>query len=217
MVEARKVWEKLVNHSPTTQRPPGVLKHLVLAAESRNETTRKAAEAMWRMYETPSSYNPKTFRVINHSSKQAVWPGSQGSRYNCVGRPQQSSRSILGRCHSRRGSISMRVDKRASSRPLAPAVIAPSQNWDGYNGPWSSFTIQIGTPAHYVRVFISTSGSQIWAVAPQACNFTDSQCRESRGGTFDSTKSTKWKKNEINSKSTFALDLEEILGYSGIL
>lgn len=87
----------------------------------------------------------------------------------------------------------------------------------GNDGPWSSFTLQIGTPAHDVRVLISTSGSQTWAVATQRCNSTDPpDCQSSQGNLFDSIKSTTWKRNNTNCNGTFALDLEENSEYSGV-
>lgn len=38
-----------------------------------------------------------------------------------------------------------------------PIVVNSSSNWDGDDGPWSSFVVQIGTPPQSMKVFISTS------------------------------------------------------------
>ena len=96
----------------------------------------------------------------------------------------------------------------------APAVVTASQDWDGNDGPWSSFTPQIGNPAQDVKVLVSTSGYQTLVVLPQGCTTSDPpECAQSRGNQFDPSHSTTW--NNISWNSTFTLDLDRNLGYGG--
>lgn len=104
---------------------------------------------------------------------------------------------------------------RAPSLP-APIVIPASQDFDGNDGPWSSFVIQVGTPAQNVKVLISTAGYQTWAVLPQGCTSSDPPtCGISRGGEFRANESTTWVANNVTSKGIFSLGLELNLGYAG--
>lgn len=85
--------------------------------------------------------------------------------------------------------------KRASRQP-APIVIPPSQDFDGNDGPWSSFPLQIGTPPQQVKVLISTASSQTWVVVPDGCTDGDAaNCSTSRGGFFRPSDSSTWKQN----------------------
>lgn len=103
-----------------------------------------------------------------------------------------------------------------ASSPPAPLVIPPSQDFDGNDGPWSSFYLQIGSPPQYVKVFISTAGYQTWAVLPQGCLVYDPpDCVTSRGGQFIPSQSSTWKYNNANVNGTFTLGLETDLDYSG--
>ncbi|KAL8702642.1 MAG: hypothetical protein Q9201_004189 [Fulgogasparrea decipioides] len=99
-----------------------------------------------------------------------------------------------------------------------PIVVPASQNFEGIDGPWSSFTLQIGSPAQDVNVFISTAGYQTLAVAPQGCVSSDQACTQSRGGIFNPNQSTSWTPNTLSPNKTniFTLGLEENLGYSGV-
>ncbi|KAF7507689.1 hypothetical protein GJ744_010242 [Endocarpon pusillum] len=75
----------------------------------------------------------------------------------------------------------------------APVGIPPSTNWDGNDGPWSSFTVQIGSPAQAVRVLPSSSGSSLWAVVDEGCTAQDpTGCSESRGRIFSPNSSSTW-------------------------
>lgn len=99
-----------------------------------------------------------------------------------------------------------------------PALIsvAASQDFVGNDGPWSSFTIQIGTPAQDVEVFISTAGYQTWAVAAQGCTSSDPpNCATLRGSEFVPHQSSSWTQNNVTANGTFTLELETNLGYSG--
>lgn len=96
-----------------------------------------------------------------------------------------------------------------------PEKSAPRSDFcrDGNDGPWSSFTIQIGTPPQAVRVFPSTSGSSVWAVVPQGCTAADpSDCPDLRGSLFDPTMSSTWVEKSIYN---LPLTTEEVWGFSG--
>lgn len=105
-----------------------------------------------------------------------------------------------------------------SRTPLLPApiVIPASQDFDGNDGPWSSFALQVGTPAQDVKVLISTAGYQTWVVLTEGCISSDPPtCAISRGGTFHPNESSTWVANNVTLKGLFSLGLESNLGYSG--
>lgn len=98
----------------------------------------------------------------------------------------------------------------------APIVIPASQDFDGNDGPWSSFTLQVGNPVQNVKVMISTAGYQTWVVLNEGCVLSDpSTCATSRGGIFHPNESTTWMANNVTSKGLFSLGLELNLGYTG--
>jgi hypothetical protein len=104
---------------------------------------------------------------------------------------------------------------RTSKIPI-PIVVPASQNFEGNDGPWSSFTLQIGTPAQDVNVLISTAGYQTWAVVPEGCTPSDPpSCAMLRGGEFLTNRSTTWTRNNVTTNGTFTLGLELNLDYSG--
>ncbi|KAH0547960.1 hypothetical protein GP486_008299 [Trichoglossum hirsutum] len=105
----------------------------------------------------------------------------------------------------------------AVATAVAPAVgpisVPPSQYWDGSDGPWATFALQLGTPSQNVRLLCSTSGSSIWPVLPQGCAAGDpNDCPTRRGFTFKSNASLTW--TEVG---LFELPLvaERPLGYTG--
>jgi len=63
---------------------------------------------------------------------------------------------------------------------------------DGHDGPWSSFTLRVGTPAQNVRVFVSSSSSATWVVLSGACPTSDSNCIDERGDAFNPNTSSTW-------------------------
>ncbi|MCJ1395711.1 hypothetical protein MMC18_008597 [Xylographa bjoerkii] len=92
----------------------------------------------------------------------------------------------------------------------APISVAPSQYWDGDDGSWSSFAIQVGSPPQDVRVLISSSGSALWVVLPAGCIDTDpSDCPNNRGFTFYQNNSSTWIDKGL---FTLLLAAEEPLG-----
>lgn len=110
-------------------------------------------------------------------------------------------------------------DRSLESRELslpAPIVIPASQDFDGNDGPWSSFALRLGTPEQTVKVMISTAGSQTWVVLPEGCTSLDPpDCTTSRGGEFYANRSSTWRKNNATSSAIFSLGLESNLGYIG--
>lgn len=113
------------------------------------------------------------------------------------------------------GSLNRFLEPRGLSLP-APIVIPASQDFDGNDGPWSSFTLRVGTPAQTVKVMISTAGSQTWVVLPEGCTSLDPpDCLTSRGGEFYTNRSSTWRKNNMTSNGIFSLGLESNLGSIG--
>ncbi|KAI7154410.1 acid protease [Hortaea werneckii] len=65
-----------------------------------------------------------------------------------------------------------------------PLVLAPSWSFDGDDGSWSSFLIEVGNPPQPFRVLPSTSVSEVWLPLPQGCQgiMSDvSDCGDRRG------------------------------------
>lgn len=90
----------------------------------------------------------------------------------------------------------------------APIVISPSQYWDGNDGPWSSFTVQVGSKPQDVRVLISTAGTATMVVIPEGCvDGMPAPCADLRGKLFDYNASTTWKFNNY-----YDLGLDKNLG-----
>jgi hypothetical protein len=90
-------------------------------------------------------------------------------------------------------------------------LMANTFSREGNDGPWSTFTIQIGTPAQNVRVLISTAGSATWVVLPEGCpegGIPD--CTNLRGDDYQASNSSSWKFEDY-----FDLILESQLGYEG--
>ncbi|KAI7184775.1 acid protease [Hortaea werneckii] len=72
------------------------------------------------------------------------------------------------------------------SRPRTPFPLAlqPSWSFDGDDGSWSSFLIEVGNPPQSFRVLPSTSVSEVWVPLPQGCQgiMSDvSDCGDRRG------------------------------------
>lgn len=74
----------------------------------------------------------------------------------------------------------------------AVRLISPSQRWNGSDGPWSSFVINVGNPPKTLFVLPSTSGRSTWVVLPEGCEQQGdpADCDALRGGVFDPNKST---------------------------
>ncbi|KAL8719427.1 MAG: hypothetical protein Q9225_003570 [Loekoesia sp. 1 TL-2023] len=91
----------------------------------------------------------------------------------------------------------------ASSNYPSPISWPPSQYWEVAGG-WSSFALQIGTPAQIVRVLISTAGQATWAISSLSCTpDLPPSCSQTRGDLFNNNKSRTW-----TEKGFYGLDLE---------
>ena len=51
----------------------------------------------------------------------------------------------------------------------APYIVSPTNKFDGDDGSWATFFIEVGTPPQAFRVLPSTVGQDIWIPAPQGC------------------------------------------------
>lgn len=67
---------------------------------------------------------------------------------------------------------------------------------EGYDGPWSSFTIGVGTPAQVLRVLVSTSSQGTVVVLPKGCVSGDMICPSARGELFNNGNSKSWSEIE---------------------
>ena len=112
-------------------------------------------------------------------------------------------------------STASSLDRRnAATKPKAIAI-APSQEFKGNDGPWSTFVLQIGEPPQSVEVIASTAGYQTIAILPGGCISSDpSTCATDRGALFNPNSSTTWKANTVTPNSTFTLNLDTNLGYN---
>lgn len=81
---------------------------------------------------------------------------------------------------------------------------------DGNDGRWSTFVVQIGTPPQVVKLLISTSGQETWAVTPDACEADDANCRNGRGHLYNMSSSSTWNQNDF-----FLLTDESNIGEGG--
>lgn len=72
--------------------------------------------------------------------------------------------------------------------------IAPTGDWKGNDGTWSTFYVNISTPAQSIQVFPATSQSEIAVVLAQGCSsFPDlATCPALRGQLFDPATDGSW-------------------------
>lgn len=108
-------------------------------------------------------------------------------------------------------AIAHALEPRTTAVP-APVSFAPDENWDGIDGPWSSFTLRIGTPQQFVRTFVSFQSYQTWAVLPQGCEAASdySACAQQRGWIYNESASSTFDRIGI-----YDLYIEQNLGYEG--
>ncbi|OQO14904.1 hypothetical protein B0A48_00286 [Cryoendolithus antarcticus] len=99
----------------------------------------------------------------------------------------------------------------------APWSWRPSSYWDGNDGSWNTFIIEVGTPQQPFRVLPSTAGQETWVLNAAGCTANDPvNCTYTRGALGDSTgydtnASSTWVPNGI-----FSLTAQEtVLGYTG--
>ncbi|EPE31751.1 Acid protease [Glarea lozoyensis ATCC 20868] len=131
--------------------------------------------------------------------------------------------SLVASCFILVATAAQSIKQRPTSRntSAAPIVVQSSQYFDGDNGNWSTIAIRVGTPEQTVRVFVSTNSPITAVVQPAGCEAKANptgvpvNCVDSRGGTFDSTKSSTWNRRghfELNGGN--GVGFEANLGYS---
>ncbi|KAK4965531.1 hypothetical protein LTR42_012287 [Elasticomyces elasticus] len=103
----------------------------------------------------------------------------------------------------------------------APISFAPDESWDGIDGKWSSFTVRIGTPAQYIRTFVSFAAWQTLAVVEQGCQGASDfdACAGTRGYIFNQTASTTFENIGLYGwgiESNLGLDGNAIYGYDTV-
>ncbi|KAK2628788.1 hypothetical protein QTJ16_001891 [Diplocarpon rosae] len=65
---------------------------------------------------------------------------------------------------------------------VEPVSFAPSQVWEGNDGPWSTFAIRVGTPEQIFRILVSTTSQETWVPVPEGCTSSDpTDCGALRG------------------------------------
>ena len=124
--------------------------------------------------------------------------------------------TFLVLCYCPRANVSAHpLDSRVTIP--APIIVAASQDFDGNDGPWSSFEIQVGTPSQNLKVFISTSGYQTLVVVPEGCIASyGADCTNIRGGEFHLNQSSTWVTNTANlSSNIYDLEVDSSLGIYG--
>ena len=76
---------------------------------------------------------------------------------------------------------------------IHPATNTSWLNREGNDGPWSSFSLQVGSPAQDLTVLISTASNQPLVALPDGCALSNpSTCQSGRGGLFNLSSSTTW-------------------------
>ena len=74
------------------------------------------------------------------------------------------------------------LEPRASTaKPPQAFSLNPSGNFDGNDGPWSTFIIRVGTPAQFFRVLPSTNSLETLIPIPDRCEQGQSWCGNARG------------------------------------
>ena len=117
----------------------------------------------------------------------------------------------------------MRPLSRRSTTIPVPIVLSPAQSFDGADGNWSTFTVNVGTPPQKFHLLPGTQVSETWVVLPEGCDAppTDpSNCEVLRGAeAFNGQPATGFL---TNASSTWAeaglyeIKLEANLGIDGV-
>ena len=102
----------------------------------------------------------------------------------------------------------------------SPVSWPASPYWDGNDGVWNSFVVQVGTPPQAFRILPSTAGQETWVPVPAGCTSRDlsdpDYCGYLRGtlpgsAGFEVDESSTWEAIGI-----YTLDAQEAkLGYGG--
>ncbi|EME87831.1 uncharacterized protein MYCFIDRAFT_148442 [Pseudocercospora fijiensis CIRAD86] len=101
--------------------------------------------------------------------------------------------------------------KRADSTTYPAArSLGPSQYWDGNDGPWTSFPLQLGNTNNpqNIRVFPSTAIGTTISISANGCpKYYPSDCADVRGFIFKANESLTWVAN-----SMYNVGIEQNLG-----
>ncbi|KAK4623916.1 hypothetical protein CLAFUR4_06238 [Fulvia fulva] len=103
---------------------------------------------------------------------------------------------------------------------LRPLSIPPSGSWQGVDGQWSTFHVQVGTPGQTLHLLPGSSvqaGNAIWAIAPEGCAEENPgmwNCEEERGDVFSANESSTWSTSQIGNNTYYNLNpiIESMLG-----
>ncbi|KAF2839622.1 acid protease [Patellaria atrata CBS 101060] len=85
---------------------------------------------------------------------------------------------------------------------MIPLDISPSQQWGGNDGPWSTFTLSVGTPPQRVQALINIGYAPTWFVIDDGCGSDPPDCERRRGGLIDTSLSETWETLGIYSLTT---------------
>ncbi|CAK4030605.1 hypothetical protein DOTSEDRAFT_19656 [Lecanosticta acicola] len=114
------------------------------------------------------------------------------------------------------------IEERATNSTTIPAAIeiGPSQYWDGDDGPWSSFPLQVGHAVQNIRVMVSTAASTIFTVGANGCpSIYPADCADQRGALFLPNESLTWIPNSIFNpgiEANLGLDLPSNVGFDTV-
>lgn len=118
---------------------------------------------------------------------------------------------------------------------VLPINVPASLFWDGDDGSWSTFHVQVGTPGQAVRLLPGTSASASdttvsarcgviffsidpeekliviskWVVRPEGCTQANpnlTNCEDSRGLAFNPNESTSWSTERLDNNGLFQLN-----------
>ncbi|MCJ1285111.1 hypothetical protein MMC26_004449 [Xylographa opegraphella] len=88
--------------------------------------------------------------------------------------------------------VSGGVGLKERGSPPSAVSVPPTEAFDGNDGPWSSFFIQVGTPAQVLRVLVSTAISATWVIISAGCPASVPTCPSGRGGIYAANSSSSW-------------------------
>lgn len=97
----------------------------------------------------------------------------------------------------------------------APFIVSPSFRFDGDDGAWSTFDIEIGTPPQSLRILPATVGQEVWVPIPEGCAGIMSgvsDCGDLRGANDASSRGFKYTDSSSwNQTGIFQLAAEQYL------
>jgi hypothetical protein len=114
----------------------------------------------------------------------------------------------------------MGLAARATAAQALPYLVPPSQKFDGNDGSWSTFKINVGTPGQDFRVLPSTKSGSTFVIAPDGCQagIDPADCPQLRGAEiFNSEQNIGFQVNVSSSWSAigqYDVDLEESRNYT---